>query len=202
MDAASAPAPDRTLLQNIEDLAAAAPEDGFTLREIFARLDERAFGAALFLLAVPCCIPFLYGVPQVVALPMIALSAQMLMGRSEPWLPDRLARRRINRKGLTGMARGGRKWLGWIEAIVRPRLSVITGPRSERLIGAFLLAFCASILTPLPLTNTVPGFAVAVCAFGLMQKDGLAVLAGLIIGSAWITALVTAALTGISFLAR
>ncbi|MFN3314148.1 MAG: exopolysaccharide biosynthesis protein, partial [Hyphomonas sp.] len=66
--AAAAAETPRTLLQTIEALAEAAPEEGFSLREIFDRLDESAFGASLFLLALPCCIPFLYGVPQVVAL--------------------------------------------------------------------------------------------------------------------------------------
>ncbi len=191
----------RTLLQTIEDLSAAAPEEGFSLREIFDKLDESAFGAGLFLLALPCCIPFLYGVPQVVALPMLVLAGQMVMGREEPWIPEALAARKIDRKGLVQMATGGRKWLGWIETIVRPRLSVITGARSERVIGAFLFGFCCSILVPLPMTNTVPGFAVAVASFGLMQKDGLAVIAGLVIGTVWIGGLITAVLLGVNFIA-
>lgn len=198
---ADAGEPPRTLLQTLEVLAEAAPEEGFSLREIFDRLDESAFGAGLFLLAIPCCIPFLYGVPQVVALPMLALAFQMLIGRDEPWLPEKLARRKIDRKGLTQMARGGRKWLGWIEVFIRPRFSFITGPRSERVIGGLLFLFCASILVPLPMTNTVPGFAVAVTAFGLMQRDGLAVTAGSFIGAAWISALAFGALTGIGLVA-
>lgn len=198
MSAPMSPNTDRTLLQTVEILAEAAPEEGFSLREIFDRLDESAFGAGLFLLALPCCIPFLYGVPQVVALPMLALAFQMVIGREEPWLPAKLAARKIDRKGLTQMARGGRKWFGWIEAIIRPRLSVITGRRSERVIGAFLFLFCASILVPLPMTNTVPGIAVAVTAFGLMQKDGLAVTAGIILGSFWVGALITGAILGLN----
>ena len=188
MTAASATA-EKTLLQTIEDMAETAPEEGFSLREIFDQLDESAFGAGLFLLALPCCIPFLYGVPQIVALPMLALAGQMVMGREQPWLPDRLGARKIDRKGLTQMARGGRKWLGWIEAIVRPRLTIITGPRSERVVGIFLLVFCASILLPFPMTNTLPGFAVALAAFGLINRDGLLVIVGCLLGLAWVSAL-------------
>ena len=187
---------DKTLLQTIEALAERAPEDGFSLRAIFDQLDESAFGAGLFLLALPCCIPFLYGVPQVVSLPMMALAAQMAMGREQPWMPDKLGNRKIDRKGLTQMAAGGRKWLGWIERIIRPRFTVITGKRSERVIGLFLCVFCASILVPLPMTNTVPGFAVAIASFGLMQKDGLMVIAGLVIGTAWVSGLIGAVMFG------
>lgn len=202
MTSAMTPAAEnRTLLQTIEQMAAAAPEEGFTLSEIFDQLDESAFGATLFLLALPCCIPFLYIVPQIVAVPMMALAVQMFLGREEPWLPSGLASRRIDKAGLTAMATGGRKWFGWIERLIRPRLTFITGPRSEQVVGAFLVFFCASILVPLPGTNTVPGFAVAVASFGLMQKDGLAVIAGLILGIAWIGTLIFGALTGLGFLA-
>jgi hypothetical protein len=185
---------ERTLLQTVEGMAARAPEEGYSLREIFDQLDESAFGAGLFLLALPCCIPFLYGVPQVVALPMMALAVQMAMGKEQPWLPDAFGTRKINRDGLTAMAKGGRKWLGWIEKFSKPRLTTITGPRSERLIGLILCIFCASILVPLPMTNTVPGFAVALAAFGLINKDGILVIVGCILGILWVGMLLVLAL--------
>ncbi len=178
-----------TLLEAIEAMAETAGPDGLSLGEIMDRLDERAFGAMLFVLALPCCIPFLYLVPQIVALPMMALALQMALGREEPWLPGRLAARRIDRQGLASTARGGRKWFGWVEAVSRPRLTGLTGKGPERLIGLVLCVFCASILVPLPATNTVPGFAVALAAFGLMERDGVLVLGGLAIGAAWIALL-------------
>ncbi|MEZ5997119.1 MAG: exopolysaccharide biosynthesis protein [Hyphomonas sp.] len=201
---ASAPASEKTLLQTIETMADGAPDGGYTLREILDRLDESAFGAGLFLLALPCCIPFLYGVPQVVALPMMALAIQMAMGREQPWLPEKLAVRKIDKAGLVDTARGGRKWLGWVELFSRPRLTFLTGPRSERIVGAFMVFFCASILVPLPMTNTTPGIAVALAAFGLINRDGLLVIFGCILGTVWISALLvlgpTAVLAAIHFL--
>ena len=192
----------RTLLQSIEAMADEAGEDGYTLEQIFDRLDERAFGAALFILALPCCIPFFYIVPQIVAVPMIALAAQMAIGRTEPWLPAALAARPIDKQGLTNTARGGRKWFGWVEVIARPRLTFLTGKGPERIIGLFLFIFCASILVPLPMTNTVPGFAVAAASFGLIQRDGLLVLGGLILGTAWVGALIYGVAFGLDFVAE
>ena len=193
-------APPRTLLQSIEAMSGEAGPEGFSLRQIMDRLDERAFGAMLFVLALPCCVPFLYLVPQIVSLPMMALAAQMAWGREEPWLPTRLAARKIDRHGLMNTARGGRKWFGWVEAIARPRLTFLTGAGSERVIGAVLCVFCASILVPLPMTNTVPGFAVALASFGLIQRDGLLVIVGLVLGSVWVSFLVTVAIVGLDTL--
>ncbi|MEM5516090.1 exopolysaccharide biosynthesis protein [Henriciella sp. AS95] len=186
-----------TFLQSIERMADEATEEGFSLRQIFDRLDERAFGAALFILALPCCIPFLYGVPQVVSLPMMALAAQMVAGREEPWLPEKFAKRMIDKKGLTRTAKGGRKWFGWLEKIARPRFTFLMGNRGERIIGLFLVFFCASILVPLPSTNTVPGIGVAIVAFGLMARDGILVILGSIIGTAWIATLIILVALGI-----
>ena len=188
--------PQRTFLQSLEAMAAEAPEDGFTLHYILDRLDERAFGAALFLLALPCAIPFLYLVPQIVSLPMMALTLQMLAGRSEPWLPERFGTRKIDKAGLTRMSSFGRKWFGWLERISQPSLTWLTGKRSERVIALFLTIFCASILVPLPSTNTVPGIGVASASFGLMSRDGRLVILGMLIGIAWVSLLITAAAFG------
>lgn len=189
-----------TLLQTIEDMAASADEDGYSLRQIMDRLDEGAFGAMLFILSLPCMIPFLYLVPQIVAFPMLALAAQMALGRSKPWLPEKLAARAINKEGLTKTAKGGRKWLGWIETFARPRLKFLTGRSAQVIVGLFLCAFCVSIMLPFPGTNSVPAFGVGLAAFGLVQRDGILVILGLIIGIAWISLLLVGGLALIKYL--
>ncbi|GAB5458628.1 MAG: exopolysaccharide biosynthesis protein [Henriciella sp.] len=185
-----------TFLQSLEHMASDAPSEGLSLRAIMDRLDERAFGAGLFILALPCAIPFLYLVPQIVSLPMMALTLQMLAGRSEPWLPQKFGERKIDKDGLTRMSTFGRKWFGWLEIIAHPRLTWLTGKGAERVLAVFLTVFCASILLPIPSTNTVPGIGVAIAAFGLMSRDGLLVILGVIIGCLWVSLLVMAALFG------
>lgn len=64
-----------------------------TLGDVLNRLDERAYGFLLLLLALPCCLPFVYLLPQIVALPMLALAGQLAAGRRHPWLPKTLEKR-------------------------------------------------------------------------------------------------------------
>lgn len=193
-------APGRGLIAALEVIAAEAPPEGLTLSELGARLNERAFGVILFVLAIPVCMPFLYGVPQIVALPMMALALQMTAGRAQPWLPARLGARRLSLASLQRTAQGARKWFGWIETLARPRLSVLTGPIGERVTGAMFVLFCASILVPLPATNTTPGIGIAIAAIGLITRDGLVLLAGLLLGLGWITLLIVGfALFGLAF---
>lgn len=183
--------PEGSILTALDRLTADAPEEGLSLAQIFDALDERAFGALLFTLALPCCIPFLYIVPQIVSLPMMAIALQMVAGRHEPWLPSKFAGRMIDRQGLQRISRSGRKYFGWAEKIARPRLTFLASPIAERIVGTLLVFFCASILVPLPATNTVPGFAVALVSFGLMARDGLMMIAGMLLGTLWIAMLIT-----------
>ncbi len=159
---------------------------------ILERIHERAFGLFLLVLALPCCVPFLYGVPQIVALPMLAVTAQMLAGRRAPWLPARLAARRVSEESHARMVSRAEPWLRALEAVSRPRLSALTRPPLDRLTALALTLFAASILVPLPGTNTVPGIAVAIAAIGLLERDGLLVLGGATLGGAWIAVLIGA----------
>jgi hypothetical protein len=65
----------------------------------------------------------------------------------------------------------------------------------DRVMGLALVLFSASILVPLPGTNTVPGFAVVVVSMGLLQRDGIMVILGALLGTAWIASLVFAGAT-------
>ena len=159
------------------------------LGDVLDRMDERAFGLLLLLLALPCCLPFVYLLPQLVALPMLALAAQLAMGRHHPWLPRKLHDRSFPISTFHGVVDRSAKYVGWFERLAKPRLLALTDGVGARIVGALLLAPTASILVPLPSTNTVPGIGVAIASLGLIERDGVLVLIGLFIGLLWITLL-------------
>ena len=186
---------DMAISDRLDFLVADVSSESVSLNWILERLHERAFGLFLLILALPCCIPFLYGIPQIVSLPLMFVSAQIMIGRRVPWLPGKLGARTVSAEGLRGLSERAGPWLRRIEAISRPRLGFLTRPPTDRLVGAALVLFSASILVPLPGTNTVPGFAVVVVAMGLLQRDGLLVILGSVLGTAWIGTLVFAGAT-------
>ena len=57
----------------------------------------------------------------------------------------------------------------------------------ERLVGFFCLVFSLSIAVPLPLTNFIPATGIAIMSLGLLSKDGITVIAGMIVGSCGVT---------------
>ncbi len=192
----------RDILSELEVAPASdgADDPKARLGDVLDRLDERAFGLLLLLLALPCTLPFVYILPQLVALPMLALAGQMAMGRKHPWLPARLHERSFSVRSFTNVLDRSEKYVGWVERFARPRLSAITSHHGSRLVGALLLIPAASILVPLPGTNTVPGIGVAIASLGVIERDGVLVILGLVIGFLWVALLATLGLEAASLI--
>ena len=161
-----------------------------TLSQLLGALDERAFGLGILLLALPCAIPFLYLIPQIVALPMLALAAQLAAGRDRPWLPEKLAEREMPLAGLQSVVRRTGRVIGFFERLATPRLTFLSGGIGARVVGALMLIPAISILVPIPSTNSVPAFGVGIASVGLLERDGLLIILGLFIGLSWVFLLV------------
>ena len=160
---------------------------GLTLHEIRDRLDERAYGLLILLLSIPCLVPGLYGVPQIVGLIVILLAGQMLVGREEPWLPRWFLNLRCKGAWLKAMADFAESKLGWIDRLSRPRLRRFADGPGEKLAAVFMIL--ATLTIVLPMTNTIPSVALALLSVGLIQRDGLFVIAGAAVTTAWLTLL-------------
>lgn len=160
---------------------------GLTLHEIRDRLDERAYGLLILLLSIPCLVPGLYGVPQIVGLIVILLAGQMLVGREEPWLPRWFLNLRCKGAWLKAMADFAESKLGWIDRLSRPRLRRFADGPGEKLAAVFMIL--ATLTIVMPLTNTIPSVALALLSVGLIQRDGLFVIAGCAVTTVWLTIL-------------
>lgn len=176
----------RSIFQTLDDLATGAGEEGYSLEYILQHLGDRAFGTFLFFLAIPCCIPFLYVIPQIVSLPLLLLSWQMVLGTDQPWIPSSIGKRRIDKNNLKKIAIAGYKWLGWVEKVSQPRIQSMLGLGLRRVVGLCLCIFSISIMLPIPGSNTIPGYSIAVISCGMIGKDGVMILGGLFTGWFWI----------------
>ncbi len=154
-----------------------------TIRELRDHLDERGFGLMILILTIPCLVPALYGVPQVLGVPIILLALQILVGREEPWLPEGILRRRVKKEWLDRMADFARNRMGWFERLSRPRLRLLATGLGERLAAALMILATLTII--IPFTNTVPSVALALLSVGLIQRDGAFVALGGVIALAW-----------------
>ena len=184
------------------DIAATHEGPRMSVGALIDGLRDRAFGMVLLILALPCAVPFLYGIPQAVSLPLLFVAVQIVIGRHRLWLPQRLRARGFSSAAFRDMVTRAAPYIRWIEVLSRPRLSGLSHGTSERIFGVFIAVFSLSIALPLPLTNTVPGIAIGIMALGFMERDGLMILAGTVLGSAWVAFLVAVASGAVHLIER
>ncbi|WP_454916732.1 exopolysaccharide biosynthesis protein [Xanthobacter sediminis] len=142
-------------------------------------LRNRAFGILFLIFGIPNCIPMPPGIPVICGIILALIGLQMAMGRQELWLPETIARRTFSRSMLEAIVTRSRPLIEKFESISRPRYAQFAGPVARRVVGATVVLLGILLLLPIPfLGNLPPGIAVCVLGLGLVERDGLVILAG------------------------
>jgi hypothetical protein len=161
-------------------LAAAAGGGRLSIEVLLAALSDRAFGALMLVFAAPNLIPLpIPGFSALTGLPLLYASAQLTLGWRRPWLPGWISRRSLAGDDFARAVAWGEPHLVKAERLLRPRLAPLTSPPAERLIGALCVVLSIVLFLPIPLGNWLPALAICLFSLGLLEKDGLPVLAGL-----------------------
>src|SRR3990172_1429549 len=164
----SVPTPNsRRTSQLLREFLAGETGPRITLGALRDALGDRGFGVLLFIFAlgnlVTVNIPLLWAV---LGLPLVLLAAQLSYGRHKPWFPDWLTDQTFSRQGFA--------------AVVTRALPYLE--RAERLIGIAILILALVLALPIPFANWLPACAIAIIALAIVEKDGVAVLIGLVVG--------------------
>ena len=141
-----------------------------------AQLHSRAWGGLLFIFAAINVLPLPPGTSVFFAIPLMIVSAQMVLGRASPWFPARIDRRGVKKSELQRLIAKIQGFEARIERVLKPRLGRLTGPTATRLIGivCFLLALLAAI--PIPLFHMAPAAAILLFGLALIYRDGALVI--------------------------
>jgi hypothetical protein len=139
---------------------------------------QGGLGQVLFVLALPVLVPLPPGASMVLALPLLIVAPQIVAGRDQLWLPGWLARRTFDRAAFTKLVGRVLPLLERIEALGRPRISVLTGPMGARALGVAATLMALVLVLPIPFANLLPALALGLFALGLTRRDGLLVLGG------------------------
>jgi hypothetical protein len=150
-----------------------------SINDLLAAMDGRAMGALLLIFALPNVLPSLPGTSAILGLPLVYLTSQMMLGRL-PWLPKFIANRSLPHSDFAALIDRMEPWLARSERVLRPRMSWLANERAERVIGAVTLLLSVILILPIPFGNMLPAFAIALFALGLLEKDGVLVIAGIV----------------------
>ncbi len=188
-------APERTSAI-LARLAADTQHESISIGTIVDALYDRSFGVIIVLFALPNTI---FPVAWVLGTPILLFTIQMVMGRQEPWLPEFMRRQTLTQATFSKITNYVVRYLSKIEAWLKPRWNFLTTDTMERLIGAYMTIVTIILLAPVPFGNALPSFGLAIMAAGLLEKDGLAIFVGAIVGllgTIWVIALVGGIVAG------
>ncbi|WP_375272007.1 exopolysaccharide biosynthesis protein [Sphingomonas sp.] len=174
------------ILDRIADLA--DKEDNVAVGDVVKALGSRGFGP--FLVVIPLIdispIGSIPGLPTAMAIVVVLIACQMVLGREHLWLPGVVERRAITSakvKKATGKVRGVARVLDrWFHG----RLPALTkGPFVRAAaVGCIVMAMCVPPLELLPLATTAPMLAIAAFGLALTVRDGALMIAASVLAIA------------------
>ncbi len=173
--------PARPLSVELAQLRDAFAGRAATLREVVAVLAGRAYELLMILFVLPFLLPVsLPGLSTPLGLAVAVIAAQLALGRL-PWLPRWLLDKQLPPEFLTKVVAVTEGMVRILERVLRPRWLAVTGARwlcGVHLTVVLVAALLLALPLPIPFTNTLPGWTILLVAAGLMERDGLVVLAG------------------------
>lgn len=162
-------------------LIAHAEKGDVKLREIVEVTHGRAFTLLLILLSVPFCTPVpIPGLSTAFGL-VIALIGFRLSLLQKPWLPAAILDRAPSDRWLLPVLHASKKLASAFEFLLRPRLLFISESRASHMACGMMISVSAVLLMlplPVPFSNLFPAVTVILLAAGLLERDGVAILAG------------------------
>ncbi len=159
--------------------------DKISIDEVLDAFSHRSFGPLILVPALLAALPtgVIPGVPMLLGLVIILISAQVLIGRSHPWIPKRLRNVEVDRDVFEQAWERFRPIFKRLDSILKPRLTWLTEPPFLHVVAviAILLSISMVPLEFVPFAVAVPGFAITALGMGLATRDGFIVLLGLVL---------------------
>lgn len=167
----------------LEEIATGDGADLLSLGELLDRFSRRSFGLFLLLVLLPVFIPVPVGIGGICG-PLISLiGVQLLLQFEHPWLPRFLSRRQFKRQLLINFQQRFGRWLQRLEKLSRPRHEEVFDRVVWRAFSGLLLILLGILLAlPVPGTNYPFGLIILLYSLGLIERDGIIMVIGWLLG--------------------
>lgn len=173
------------LMKVLQETQAAGDGKRIRFGDVMTALEDRGFGP---LLLVPCIFIMLPtgaipGVPDIGAVFMILVAAQIIVGRDVPWVPKRMKRLSVNSKKFDRGVKKVTPAVKKVDSLMRRRATAFTGPFFQKVAAVFiilqsLLIIAIGMIPFLPDLLVAPIF---LLALGFTARDGLLSIVGILL---------------------
>lgn len=162
-------------------IAEAEDRDRISIGDLLEALKRRALGALMFIFAIITALPMPPGVSAVVGAPLVFLSAQLMLGMNA-WLPRIITDRSLSRVDFHRVVRAASPWLARAEGIMKPRFEFLAKRPAVYFAGFVTFVMSLLVLLPIPGANMAPSIAICIIALGLLERDGIWIVLGALVG--------------------
>lgn len=155
--------------------------ESVSLGHIVSQMKHSGFGLVILFLCLPFLQPIpLAGLSTALGSAILILGAQLVQGRKHIWLPRFIESKTVESKTGKALISAAVRFFKVAEKFVKPRLNALA--IQERLIGVMICIMAAFLMLPLPVpfSNLACALPIAILACGLLEKDGLMVVVGMI----------------------
>jgi hypothetical protein len=174
------------VIETLEESAEKGPRK-ITLGKVVHTLKKKGFAALLILPALIAVSPIgaTPGVPFVCALLICLVAFQILFGREEIWLPERLKNISFSRTGLKKAVEVAKPYAEKIDGISKSRFSFMHGKMPQRLVALVCIVLCLpmAIIGFIPFLPASLALPILLLSLGMLVKDGLIILLGLVVSA-------------------
>lgn len=170
------------IVLRLREAAATIQDERVSMRAMAQAHGPEAQGTLLLLMAMPCLLP-VPGVGTVLGLGMVALALAMWRGHCDDCLPHRVAELELPRDWAQKVLMGLATAYALAGRHAKERLSHLASADRRSGIAIAVGLMAAIVVLPIPFGNVLPAMALALIGLGLVFRDGLAVLLGLLMSA-------------------
>ncbi|WP_246318818.1 exopolysaccharide biosynthesis protein [Peteryoungia desertarenae] len=178
------PRPGMTASLRLEALVKQAKLQGsMTIDQLLSAMGRTSIAFTILILSLPALTPIPGPFGMVFGSCLAIVSFQIMFGNRRIWLPSILGRRHLSAKVIEIFVRYTAPLVRKLEYILQPRrMKPLTGRIGHALSGIPVFILAVAVALPIPFGNFLPVAALVLIALGLMERDGLALLAGMLVG--------------------
>ena len=167
----------------LRDFAMSLTAQRVSVGEIVAALGDRGIGVLIAIFALPNILPSTVPFGNVLTgIPPLIFAFHLAWGLDRLMLPRFIARRTIGTRTMKALVPRVAGVLSWFERLLEPRMPGVTSVRTERLIGIICMVLAIVSTLPIPFGHNLPALGLVLIGLGLIERDGLAIILGSVIG--------------------
>jgi hypothetical protein len=167
----------------LKQLATGNGNDDLSLEIILDSFRHRSYGLFLLLVLLPVFIPVPVGQGAFSGMLTSLIGMQLLVQFEHPWLPKFIGQRTFKRQHIINFQKRFDRWLGYIEKLCKPRWEYVFDHTWARGLSGLLLVILGVLLAlPIPFTNYPFGIIVLAFSLGFIERDGILLSIGWILG--------------------